>query len=106
MNGLLVSPLINGNKKNIGDYIQSIAQEQYWDKIDCYVEREKLASFCSNTLLPILKKGKIDMDTPVPITFNHKAIAKELKKRTAEFVSKCNSGGESERIEETYHMAA
>ena len=47
MNGLLVVPPICGNKKNIGDYIQSVAQEQYWNYIDCYVEREKFASFYS-----------------------------------------------------------
>lgn len=57
MNGLLVAPLINGHKKNIGDYIQSVAQEQYWDKIDCYVEREKLASFYSDEKVNLIMQG-------------------------------------------------
>ena len=49
MNGLLIASLTSGSKKNIGDYIQSVAQEQYWDHIDCYVEREKLASFTTSS---------------------------------------------------------
>ena len=28
--------------KNIGDYVQSVAQEQFYDRVDCYVERENL----------------------------------------------------------------
>lgn len=40
MNGLLVRKA--ESKKNIGDYIQSLAQEQYWDKIDLIVDREHL----------------------------------------------------------------
>lgn len=31
--------------KNIGDYIQSVSQEQYYDKIDTYVERESMNTF-------------------------------------------------------------
>ena len=31
--------------KNIGDYVQSVAQEQFLPKTDCYVEREALNSF-------------------------------------------------------------
>lgn len=46
MNGLLVcSPW--SKEKNIGDYIQSVAQEQFFTQIDCYVEREKLNTFRS-----------------------------------------------------------
>ena len=57
MNGLLVVPPTCGNRKNIGDYIQSVAQEQYWDKIDCYVEREKLASFLSKEKVNLIMNG-------------------------------------------------
>lgn len=58
MNGLFVAPLINNQHiKNIGDYIQSIAQEQYWDSIDCYVEREKLASFHSDEKVNLIMQG-------------------------------------------------
>ncbi|MDE6354864.1 MAG: polysaccharide pyruvyl transferase family protein [Prevotella sp.] len=44
MNGLLIC---SGefNRKNIGDYIQSLAQEQFFDKIDCFVERERINTF-------------------------------------------------------------
>ena len=38
MNGLLVRHAEEW--KNIGDYIQSLAQEQYWDHIDLIVDRE------------------------------------------------------------------
>ena len=57
MNGLLVSPLIKGTEKNIGDYIQSIAQEQFWEKIDCLVERERLASFKSDETVNLIVQG-------------------------------------------------
>lgn len=44
--GLLVcSP--SASYKNIGDYIQSVAQEQFLPRIDCVVERESLNSFSS-----------------------------------------------------------
>lgn len=36
-----------GKQKNIGDYIQSVAQEQFIGRDYCYVEREKLNSFKS-----------------------------------------------------------
>lgn len=45
-NGLLVCAGTSA-VKNIGDYIQSVAQEQFYDKIDLYVERESLDTFCS-----------------------------------------------------------
>jgi len=46
-NGLLVSAP-RSKWKNIGDYIQSIAQEQFFDHIDCFVEREKLSLYQSD----------------------------------------------------------
>lgn len=57
MNGLLVVPPICGTMKNIGDYIQSIAQEQFWSKIDCYVERERMASFSSTETTNLIMNG-------------------------------------------------
>lgn len=44
MNGVLVCAG-EGEKKNIGDYIQSVAQEQFFEHTDCYVEREHLDTF-------------------------------------------------------------
>lgn len=44
MNGLLVCSG-DFSKKNIGDYIQSLAQEQFFDRIDCFVEREHISDF-------------------------------------------------------------
>lgn len=46
-NGLLVCAG-SGDVKNIGDYIQSVAQEQFYDRIDTYVEREDLDVFSSD----------------------------------------------------------
>jgi len=46
-NGVLICAP-SGSRKNIGDYIQSVAQEQYLSSIDYYVERETLSSFESN----------------------------------------------------------
>jgi len=45
-NGLLICSG-TGYYKNIGDYIQSLAAEIFFDKIDVLVEREKLSSFTS-----------------------------------------------------------
>ena len=36
-NGLLICNG-GGKKKNMGDYIQSVAQEQFLNPVDCYVE--------------------------------------------------------------------
>ena len=44
MNGILICTG-EGKKKNIGDYIQSVAQEQFFENTDCYVEREHLDTF-------------------------------------------------------------
>ncbi len=50
MNGLLKCSG-SSTTKNIGDYIQTVAQEQFWDKVDCYVERESLNTFhCDGTV--------------------------------------------------------
>lgn len=50
MNGLLICTG-EGKYKNIGDYIQSLAQEQFWNHIDINVEREFLSKVESE--LPI-----------------------------------------------------
>lgn len=46
-NGLLICTG-SGSVKNIGDYIQSVAQEQFYDRVDTYVEREALDTFSSD----------------------------------------------------------
>lgn len=44
MNGILICAG-EAQEKNIGDYIQSVAQEQFFEHTDCYVEREHLDTF-------------------------------------------------------------
>ena len=44
MNGVLVCAG-EAKSKNIGDYIQSVAQEQFFSHTDCFVEREHLNTF-------------------------------------------------------------
>ena len=56
MNGLLICSG-TGKTKNIGDYIQTVAQEQFWDKVDCYVEREALDSIVSNEKINVIMNG-------------------------------------------------
>ena len=46
-NGLLICAG-SSSIKNIGDYIQSVAQEQFYDQVDTYVERESLDTFSSD----------------------------------------------------------
>lgn len=54
MNGLLVCAG-EWSLKNIGDYIQTVAQEQFFDEIDCYVEREHLSDTeCEETINVIM----------------------------------------------------
>lgn len=52
-NGLLVCAG-EGVQKNIGDYIQSLAQEQFYDHIDCLVERETINSFSSTQKVKLI----------------------------------------------------
>lgn len=56
MNGLLICHG-RGDYKNIGDYIQSIAQEQFWTKIDILVEREKLNQIKCKKKINIIMNG-------------------------------------------------
>ncbi len=47
-----------GNNKNIGDYVQSIAQRQFLsDKKTCYVEIEELSSFKSDEKVNVIMNG-------------------------------------------------
>ena len=46
-NGILVCSG-NSDVKNIGDYIQSVAQEQFFEHVDCFVERESLHDYQSS----------------------------------------------------------
>lgn len=55
-NGLLICSG-EGKVKNIGDYIQSVAQEQFFDHIDCYVEREDLDTFSSKEKVRVIMNG-------------------------------------------------
>ena len=55
-NGLLICSG-TGKTKNIGDYIQSVAQEQFFDHIDCYVEREDLDTFSSKEKVRVIMNG-------------------------------------------------
>jgi len=55
-NGILVCAG-EGVYKNIGDYIQSVAQEQFFDKIDYYVEREHLDTFVSAEQVNLILNG-------------------------------------------------
>lgn len=52
-NGLLVCAPIR-TKKNIGDYIQSVAQEQFFNHIDTYVEREDLCNYHSSDVTRLI----------------------------------------------------
>ena len=52
-NGLLICTGTS-DTKNIGDYIQSVAQEQFYDHIDCYVEREHMDSFISDEKVKVI----------------------------------------------------
>lgn len=56
MNGLLICSG-TGKAKNIGDYIQTVAQEQFWEKTDCYVEREALNTIKSDEIINVIMNG-------------------------------------------------
>ena len=43
--------------KNIGDYIQSLAQEQFLENVDCLVERENLNDIKSDCRLKVIMSG-------------------------------------------------
>lgn len=55
-NGLLICSG-TAELKNIGDYIQSLASEQYFDHIDCFVEREELSSFHCEEKVKVIMNG-------------------------------------------------
>lgn len=56
MNGILKCSG-TGAFKNIGDYIQSVAQEQFWEHKDCYVERETLNTFEAKESVNVIMNG-------------------------------------------------
>ena len=56
MNGLLKCSG-SSTTKNIGDYIQTVAQEQFWDQVDCFVEREELNAFQSAEDVSVIMNG-------------------------------------------------
>lgn len=53
MNGILICSGV-GKTKNIGDYIQSVAQEQFFEHTDCYVEREHLDTFTAKEKVNVI----------------------------------------------------
>lgn len=53
MNGVLICKG-GAKRKNIGDYIQSVAQEQFFPKVDTYVEREHLDTFESKEKVKLI----------------------------------------------------
>ena len=53
MNGILICKG-EAKRKNIGDYVQSVAQEQFFQKVDTYVEREHLDSFESKEKVKLI----------------------------------------------------
>lgn len=55
-NGILVCAP-NSNGKNIGDYVQSVAQAQFLSTWDCYVERERLNEFQSKERTNVIMNG-------------------------------------------------
>lgn len=55
-NGLLVC-FGSSPEKNIGDYIQSVAQEQFWKSIDCYIDRERLNQIDSKDKINLIMNG-------------------------------------------------
>lgn len=46
-----------GVYKNIGDYIQSVAQESFFDNINCYIERELLNRVDEKEIVNIIMNG-------------------------------------------------
>lgn len=55
-NGLLICSG-TGINKNIGDYIQSLAQKQFLNAVDYYVEREKMDEFVAQEKVNVIMNG-------------------------------------------------
>ena len=55
-NGLLVCSH-TGTRKNIGDYIQSVAQEQYLDHVDLFIDRENLKYYSFDESVNLIMNG-------------------------------------------------
>lgn len=55
-NGLLICAG-TGKNKNMGDYIQSLAQKQFLKHVDCYVERENMDEFKSTEKVNVIMNG-------------------------------------------------
>ena len=63
MYGILIRESKGGGGKNIGDYIQSIAQRQFIrDKETCYVEMESLSDFKSDQPVNVIMNGWFTWD--------------------------------------------
>ncbi len=55
-NGVLICAGVSA-KKNIGDYIQSLASQLFFDHVDCYVEREELKKYSSDEKTKLIIHG-------------------------------------------------
>ncbi len=58
MNAVLIREGKNrGPYKNIGDFTQSIAQKQYWERVDMVVDIEELSDVKSNDPINVIMNG-------------------------------------------------
>ena len=44
----------SGTTKNLGDYVQSISQEQFFEHVDYRIDREKMDSFLSDEKVKVI----------------------------------------------------
>ena len=100
MNGLLKRSGTQSKTKNIGDYIQTVAQEQFWDKVDRYVEIEELDSVESDEKINVIMNGwymwnpknfpPSDCINPLFISFhlNPKCAADFFSEKTISYLKK------------------
>lgn len=95
---LVVHP--KGKFKNMGDYVQSVAQAQYLDKVDYIIDREELHSFKSNEKVRLIMNGWFmhnpknfppsDCIEPLFVSFhiNPKIAEEFLNKKTIDYLKK------------------
>ena len=80
MNGLLICSG-SSNTKNIGDYIQTVAQEQFWENVDCFIEREALNSIESKDkdfIIIDIRIKKLKHTYKISIIDNGKGMSNEV----------------------------
>ena len=108
MNGLLICSG-SSNTKNIGDYIQTVAQEQFWENVDCFIEREALNSIESNERINVIMNGwfmwkphnfpPADCINPLFVSFhvNPKCAQEFFCEKTIEYLKKYEPIGARDR---------